>query len=249
VAEQPKAEKGLVTASLKKLRRERVYRWRNKSDSKEPEDKCLERLGVHFACIEDRRLDFDIPPRYRPWRLWDFSVEIVNEALIFLSGDATTLYLHGDIGTGKTSLAAAILFAWRWSGGACNLECPRDCGAGRPEYSHFLPAYQAAAMLRDLDRCQDAMIRWADCLMLVLDDIGANRATPHVQEQLLFLLQERYDRCQKTIVTSNLDLNSLAVALGERAASRLQEGILVELTGGDRRGMAATFQRPTGLQA
>jgi hypothetical protein len=41
---------------------------------------------------------------------------------------------------------------------------------------------------------------------------------------------------QKTIVTSNLNLDGVEIALGERAASRLQEGILIELTGGDKRG-------------
>ena len=237
---ETKANKGSVIGSLKKLRLERICRWRDEASSSEPEDECIKRLGIHFAGLAGRGLDFDIPQRYRPWSLLDFSVAAVERSIDFLRGDATTLYLHGDIGTGKTSLAAAILYAWRWSGGACNLECPRDCGALRSEYGRFLPAYQAAAILRNLDTCQTAMTDWAGCLMLVLDDIGANRATPHVQEQLLFLLQERYDRCKKTIVTSNLDLNALAVALGERAASRLQEGILIELTGGDRRGRTVT---------
>jgi len=227
--------KKAVIESLKRCRVSRIEAWRQASGTSESPETSRERLLVHLDGLEGRGLDSGIPLRYRPWRLWHFGEAPTAKALQFLVGDASTLYLQGDVGTGKTSLAAAILYAWRWSGGACSLDCPVDCGAGRPEYGRFLPAYEAAARLRNLDKCGSAMDAWGNAAFLVLDDIGANRATPHVTEQLLFLLQRRYDRMLKTVVTSNFDLDAVAVALGERAASRLQEGILIELTGVDRR--------------
>jgi hypothetical protein len=225
-----------LTKRLIALRHERIQVWCAESRFNEPPDSCVTRLGIHLDGLAVRDLSAGVPARYKPWRLWHFHPDAADDSIRFLvHEEASTLYLHGDIGTGKTSLAAAILHAWRWSGGACNLDCPVNCGAIQAEYGRFLPAYEAAARLRNLDRCGAAMAEWAYARLLVLDDIGANRATPHVQEQLLFLLQQRYDRMQKTIVTSNLDLNGMGVDLGDRAASRLQEGILVELTGGDKR--------------
>ncbi|HUX03090.1 MAG TPA: hypothetical protein VMY35_19185 [Phycisphaerae bacterium] len=226
---------GALIGRLKNVRFERVKQWRAVSSDPERDDN-KERRDEHFASLDKYNLTAGIPARYRRWRLWDFKPDTASDAVAFLErGGAATLFLHGVVGTGKTCLASATLSAWRWSGGACNLDCPGDCGIGKREVGLFLPAYEAAARLRNLDRCEAAMNEWAGARLLVLDDIGANRATPHVTEQLLFLLQRRYDECAKTIVTSNLDLSGIEGTLGERAASRLQEGMLIELTGGDKR--------------
>ena len=227
-----------VTRRLLDARRDRMDAWVGAEGDGEPEaGSPRARLQFHFANLDDFPLADGIPLRYRPWRLYHFSPDNARDAVAFIEGgDASTLFLHGAVGTGKTSLAAAILHAWRWSGGGCNSECPTNCGASRREVGLFLPAYEAAARLRNLDRCEEAMAEWGGARLLVLDDIGANRATPHVTEQLLFLLQRRYDNCAKTVATSNLGLPGIEQMLGERAASRLQEGILIELTGGDKRG-------------
>ena len=195
------------------------------------------RLDAHFKAMTREDLGAGIPARYADWSLQDFKATAAREMVRFIEDESvSTLFLHGGVGTGKTTLAAAVLRGWRWSGGACSFACPENCGLRLGTASLFLPAYEAADKLRDLDGCRDAMARWAGVRFLVLDDIGANRSTPHVTEQLLFLLQRRYDHVQKTVVTSNLDLDGIHNALGERAASRLQQGLLVELTGGDKRG-------------
>jgi len=229
-----KLDEKAVIESLKSFRLKRLRLW---GDS----------VLRHFNWLDNQPLDSCVPRRYSRWRLWDFSEGAACRSLRFLDPDSSsaapsTLYLQGDIGTGKTSLAAATLHAWWFSGGGCCKECPSvyACLVEKPEGGLFLPAYEAAARLRDLEKCDEAMNLWSTTRLLILDDLGANRSTPHVTEQLLFLLQSRYDECRKTIVTTNLSLDALAVALGERAASRLQEGILIELTGGDRRGRTVT---------
>jgi DNA replication protein DnaC len=173
----------------------------------------------------------DIPNRYRTRRLEDFSegarrvVEAFFEELY--AGEGTSLYIRGVIGSGKSTLAAKVLMRWRW-------EHRYVIGEGTL-HSIFLPAYEAARRLRDLNEVKRVMLDWSAAPFLVLDDIGAQRSTPHVQEQLLFLIQERYDWNRPTIVTSNDSLDKFAETVDPRAAGRMQDGLLLELTGGDRR--------------
>ena len=184
---------------------------------------------------------FDIPPRYRRWRLADFAPVAQRRVAAFLADPAVgTLYLSGAPGSKKTSLACAALRAWRLTG-----QWWRP-GPDVPDWGIFLPAYDLACKLRDLAGASHFMDEWADTAMLVLDDLGSNRGTPYLAEQILFLLEQRYDSRAKTVLTSNLTLEGLAEHLDPRAASRLQEGIVLDLGDRDWRadGPAAGAVRP-----
>ncbi len=166
----------------------------------------------------------DIPARYRSWRLKDFSEAVRKAVEPFCRDEAIwSLYLHGGIGTKKSSLAAAVLIRHREA-----QTPPDDC----PQYGGgiFLPIYVAAEKFRRFD--QMAKTNWATTKLLVVDDLGKSRETPHLQEQLLHLLHNRYDHVRKTIVTSNLSLDQLARHIDPATASRFQEGIILDL--GDR---------------
>lgn len=73
--------------------------------------------------------------------------------------------------------------------------------------------------------------------LLVLDDLGAERATEWVQERIYVLINERYERMRSTIVTTNHpSLDSLAGAVGQRSVSRLMESAtVIPVSGHDRR--------------
>lgn len=174
-----------------------------------------------------------VPPRYRACRLAQFSPDVVRDAERFLApGGVSMFYVYGEVGCGKTSLAAAMLMRWRW----LNRQALYLDGTTSPGGKGiFLPAYVAAEQIRLLDETREAREAWKQTPLLVLDDLGANRMTPHVTESLLFLLQRRYDWLRKTVVTSNLDLAGLERDLDRRAASRMQIGTVLNLGDKDRR--------------
>lgn len=167
-----------------------------------------------------------VPVRYRRWRLQDYPLEWQKKALEFLEGNMSTMYLYGEVGTRKTSFVAAVFRTAAWIG----VGGPEDAFSWSGD---FVPAYQAAEQIRSLE---PALIEsWKHVSFLVLDDIGANRSTPHVVEQLLFLIQYRYDNLLKTVITSNANLNEFAEIVDKRAASRMQEGVILNLGMSDTR--------------
>jgi len=166
--------------------------------------------------------DGDVPLRYRKWRLHKYPLPWQERAVDFIVGkDATTLFLTGCIGSKKTSFACAILLAWRASG----MWLQPD---GGHLVSFFVPAYEAARTYRDVSNPHWEIEQWERAAFLVLDDLGANRFTPHLTEQLLLLIQRRYDNCLKTIITSNLSLDEIKRDIDERASSRLAEGMCLD---------------------
>lgn len=70
---------------------------------------------------------------------------------------------------------------------------------------------------------------------LILDDVGVEKPSEFVLEQLYGVLDNRLERRRPTLITSNLHPNLLAARLGERLASRILSGKALELTGPDRR--------------
>jgi DNA replication protein DnaC len=167
-----------------------------------------------------------IPPRSAKFKLAQFPGALVARAREFINSPGVwSLYLYGALGSQKTSFAVAILVAWEeW------LTAQKRSGTGI-----FVPAYTAATCYRNLEGPSGVSETWEKCDLLILDDLGANRKTPHVTEQLLFLLERRYDWERKTIITTNMDLNEFARHIDGRAVSRLLEGIVLDLGDKDHR--------------
>lgn len=129
------------------------------------------------------------------------------------SGNAWCAVLAGDIGTGKSHLAAAALRASLhpkpclfWSWGSLLLWMRRqmfdDAGPQRPE-AEVVGYYQENPAL------------------LVLDDLGAEKATEWVGQTLYGILNARYEAKLPTILTTN----NFGV-IDERIKSRYFEGII-----------------------
>ncbi|GGV01609.1 hypothetical protein GCM10010495_10900 [Kitasatospora herbaricolor] len=74
------------------------------------------------------------------------------------------------------------------------------------------------------------------CPLLIIDDLGAAKATEWTEALTLRLVNHRYEYMLPTIFTTNLPLGDIRAALGDRTASRLAEMCeRVILTGPDRR--------------
>ena len=169
-----------------------------------------------YAADVDMR---DIETAYRRWSLADYPAGLQEAVAPFLRGENWSVYLTGAVGTGKTCLAAAIL------------RHARQCGLAHfaGGYGAFVDPAAFARWSRDFETGQRHVDAWHNHDCLLIDDIGSLRSTPHLTEQFLMLFSTRYNRRRPTIVTSNLTLPQLGQALDARIASRLQEGIIIDL--------------------
>ncbi|MBD0737653.1 ATP-binding protein [Streptomyces sp. CBMA29] len=72
--------------------------------------------------------------------------------------------------------------------------------------------------------------------LLILDDLGAAKASEWVEEITYRLVNRRYNQCLPTLITSNLAISALRAHVGDRVASRLaQMTTRVEFAPVDRR--------------
>jgi len=119
------------------------------------------------------------------------------------------LWLMGDVGTGKTTLAMIVSKA--------------AIEAGRSVAIYSLP--RLLGLIRAAIDTDAGMIAFLDRLaavdLLHIDDLGAENTTDWVLEQLYTIVNSRYEDERAMIVTTNLRYEDLIEQLGERTVSRL----------------------------
>ncbi len=124
------------------------------------------------------------------------------------------LWLFGDTGTGKTTLAMLISKA--------ALE------AGRTVAIYSLP--KLLAQIRrtyDSEPGGDSYLSFFERLtsvdLLHIDDLGAEKRSDWVLEQLYALVNERYETERSMLITTNLPHEELEEQIGPRTVSRLTQ--------------------------
>jgi DNA replication protein DnaC len=124
------------------------------------------------------------------------------------------LWLFGDTGTGKTTLAMLVSKA--------ALE------AGRSVAIYSLPKLLARIRRTyDAEPGGDSYLAFFERLtavdLLHIDDLGAEKRSDWVLEQLYALINERYEAQRSILVTTNLPHDALEEQIGARTVSRLNE--------------------------
>lgn len=192
----------------------------------------------HFArdAIEDARKRLTrIPPHYAEAvatapevRQWVH--DLVGAALATSRTESValktgpSLLLLGPTGTGKTFQAYGALRALAETGVQVRWV--------------FTTAADAYARLRPRHRvdAEDEFERLAGVPLLVLDDLGAAKASEWTEEVNYRLINSRYEHERATLITSNVAAPHLGAALGDRVTSRLVEmANRASLLGDDRR--------------
>jgi DNA replication protein DnaC len=136
------------------------------------------------------------------------------------------LWLFGEVGTGKTTLAMLVAKA-------------------ALEAGYSVAIYSMPRLLNEIRRTYDEgsdssyielLDRLSEVDLLHIDDVGAEKSSEWVLEQLYAIVNARYEARRAMTITTNLDLDALVEQIGHRTVSRLKEICAqLPLTGDDHR--------------
>jgi DNA replication protein DnaC len=139
------------------------------------------------------------------------------------------VFLWGDVGRGKTFLGTAAFRRWFWN----------DEGDSDAIWVNVLDLW--SRLKAGIDGGPEGwdendMRQLARVPILLVDDIGAEPKNDWARSVLSTLIDARYVAELPTILTSNVDLQTVAVNIDHRTASRISEGALIlHLCGAHRR--------------
>lgn len=150
------------------------------------------------------------------------------------------IYLFGLTGIGKTCAAAAVFRSW----------LARSCRKNPPTFPLWTTFPEFCDRLAQIRKNGSIMVehpsgqwweccetdwwkRWARTDLCVIDEIGTRSDNDVRAEALWRLLDQRAGL--PTIYTGNLDEAGIVQVFDERILSRLCNGTMIELVGGDRR--------------
>ena len=189
-----------------------------------------------------RRIGSGIPRRFRGVSfdrkpICDLDPMVLRQVRDFITDIERNLdrgrgfWFYGDVGTGKTSLAMLVSSAAIEAGRSvaiysvpqllADIKATYEEGAG----SSYLELFR----------------RLSQVDLLHLDDLGAEKTSPWVLEQLYAIVNARYEAERSIVLTTNLvDADELAEQVGKRTVSRLEEMCeVIPLRGGDWRRFVA----------
>jgi DNA replication protein DnaC len=176
-----------------------------------------------IAMRKARSLSAVIPRRYRDVAFDRYPVTDLDPAVVaatYRFADTIEerldagrgLWFMGPVGTGKTTLAMLVSKA--------------ALKAGRSVAIYSLP--RLLNEIRDTHRPERSHLDLLDRLtavdLLHIDDVGAERTTDWVLEELYSIVNARYEDQRSMVVTTNiLDREALCDQISERTVSRLTE--------------------------
>jgi DNA replication protein DnaC len=177
-----------------------------------------------IAAARGRKLSAKIPRRFagvgfdRP-PVTDIDPTVVGEVRRYVSSlddnlrQGKGLWFMGDVGTGKTTLAMLVSKA-------------------ALERKRTVAIYSVPRLLSELrttfgEDSETSYLNLIDALtsvdLLHLDDVGAEKTSEWVLEQLYAIINARYEEERAIVLTTNLDPDQLSDQITERTVSRLME--------------------------
>jgi DNA replication protein DnaC len=195
--------------------------------------------ATHIAAARTARLEGRIPRRYRGVsfdrppvsdiaRSAPDQIQLIRRYVRAIGKQLDSgkgLWIQGNVGTGKTTLAMLVSKA--------------ALDAGRSVAIYSLP--RLLNLLRESMQADGGILDLLDRLsavdLLHIDDLGAESSTDWVLEQLYSIVNSRYEAERAIVATTNLMPDELSDRLGARTVSRLVEicGNPIPLWGEDKR--------------
>jgi DNA replication protein DnaC len=154
---------------------------------------------------------------FQTWKKDHFTIAeqtAFNYALEFPNCNGQGLIFTGDVGTGKTHLAAAIA------------NYVMDEYVNTVYFSgsvEMLNALKSSYNAEDKNASSKLMNIIHDCDLLIIDDLGKEKLTEWSRETLYGIINYRYEHELPIIITTNYNANDLANRIGQATMSRLYE--------------------------
>ena len=192
--------------------------------------RIAKRKARALAAVIPRRyqgVSFDRPP------VTQIDRSVVDEVRRYVDqlprhlADGRGIWFQGDVGTGKTTLAMLISAAALRGGHSVAIySLPRLLGALRETFDDG-----SEASLSELLEALTAVE------LLHIDDVGTEKTSPWVLEQLYSIVNARYEDGRAVLLTTNLANEELDEQIGARTVSRIEEicGEPIPLFGKDHR--------------
>lgn len=146
------------------------------------------------------------------------------------SDGAKNILLSGNMGTGKTAYASAMLEAIIRRSLVSKISDENDLAMkgglsvlfiSEPSLIHAITATWGQGAK---EKTQDLINRLSSKSILCIDDVGATTTThTHLLDAYAAIIDERYKRKLPTIMTSNLNHEDIRLAIGARSADRFME--------------------------
>ena len=178
-----------------------------------------------------------IGPRHENASLEDFeSGKCKTEISGWLAGNMTEpiMIQSEKVGNGKTHLACAILREWMIKRIDTN--------------AIFIPAVDMLLALRGSFESESegereaALIRtWSETGLLVIDDLGAEKASEYGRQAMYQVVNRRYMHLMPTIITSNASTAEITEKNGAPFMSRVSCGLVILPDGSDLRAKFRTI--------
>lgn len=139
---------------------------------------------------------------------------------------AHSVYLYGETGVGKTYASVAKF--------KDDLDKGKD--AAFTTVSNLLHRIKATYKSHSTETDGDVIAYYSTVPILYIDDLCADKTTEFVIATLCDIIDNRYTKELKTIITANIAPKNLASSVGDRIASRISGMCdIVEMQGEDRR--------------
>lgn len=191
----------------------------------EPAEFLARQAALEESEFTERLLRSGIPPRLIEASLANFTVDLPAQrdarklateyAMAYCrpnKAPARSALFYGPPGTGKTHLAVGIM---RTVGNLFGVRYTTVSDLARAVRSTYH---------RKADQTeQDVLEAHVSPSLLTIDEIGVGLGTDHERAMLHDVVAKRYDNQRPTILISNLSLEAVRSALGERLVDRLRE--------------------------
>lgn len=160
--------------------------------------------------------------------------EIKSDIVNWVQKGENLLLFSKQCGCGKTSWALKLLneyFSKIWN------STDFTCRALFINVPNFLIAYKSYITDKN-SYVQNILNNVRDCDLVIWDDIGNKNATDYEANGLLSMIEARLMNNKSNIFTSNLNIQEIHEALGDRLYSRIcNYSTNIELKGGDKRNL------------